>query len=232
MNKHIKRGIRMNLSGLPELVIFDMDGLMFDTERLFRDHLKIAAAGYGYEITNELYAKTLGTSGVVLREIMCGQLGPDYPLEEISAETWVLVNQYIDECGIPVKPGIPELLEWLCTQHIPCCVASSTHSDKVKHHLKAAGLDAYFSHVTGGDMVERSKPDPEIFLTACASMHTAPQDALVLEDSSNGVRAALAGEIPVICIPDLKQPDPDLPDQTVAVLTSASDVITYLGQFV
>lgn len=209
---------------LPKLAIFDMDGLLFDTEALFQRTKAVVMKKYGYEQRPGDYEKTLGTCGDTLNRILHELYGEAYPADTISQETRKLVNQYIDVQGPPVKPGIPTLLAWFQEHHVPCCVASSTRTDIVKKYLAQAELNTYFSFVIGGDQVSHSKPNPEIFLKACAQAQTDPEQALVLEDSQNGVLAAINGNIPVICIPDVGTPEDEVLKKTAAVVSSAADV--------
>ena len=213
----------------PSLFIFDMDGLLFDTERLFMNIRAEVLAEYGYVHRDEDYMKTIGTSGENLRAILRDIYGPDYPEAAISAESRSRQQDYIRKNGPGVKPGIRSLLEWAKKHAIPCCVASSTHANYVNEFLRLAGLDDFFSFVIGGDQVTRSKPDPEIFLLACEKADTPPSKALVLEDSENGVLAAVRGGIPVICIPDLKQPSEEIIQKAAAVVSNAEEVISWLS---
>lgn len=216
---------------LPELMIFDMDGLIFDTERLFMMKKNEILTEYGYPARQEDYVQTIGLSGILLRDKLAELYGPDYPADEISAKTRAAVNTYMEENGPSVKPGVRKLLQWLTERNICCCVASSTRRVYVEKYLRMAGLEAYFSFVIGGEEAERSKPEPDIFLLACDRAGVRPGNALVLEDSENGIRAAAAAGIPVICIPDLKQPSPDLAGKAVAVLSSAEEVVPMLSGF-
>ncbi len=214
----------------PKLVIFDMDGIIFDSERLFMKFLQKNAAEYGYTVTEEQYIQTLGTGGDNLLRRLYSFYGPDYPNDIISPRTRQDLNAYAKIHGLPVKDGIPELLAFLKERSIPCCVASSTHTPYIRSYLKKTGLDGFFSLITGGDMVRNSKPHPEIFLTSCAHFGVAPQDALVLEDSENGLLAAHNGQIPAICIPDLKYPSAEYRDYACLIADSAFDVLTYFSE--
>ncbi|MCC8029980.1 MAG: HAD family phosphatase [Lachnospiraceae bacterium] len=232
-------------SRLPKLAIFDMDGLIFDTERLFMERKNEILRQMGYPAREEDYVKTIGLSGTLLREKLLEIYGPDYPAEEITRRTRASLDDYAEAYGPDVKPGVEELLRWFRDHGVPCCVASSTNRAYVEKFLRLAELDVYFRGyaardlredpcgaalcITGGDEVARSKPEPDIFLTACARMGVRPEDALVLEDSENGVRAACAAHIPVICIPDLKQPSPEIAEKAAAVLPSAREVISLFG---
>lgn len=209
---------------LPQLVIFDMDGLLFDTERLFQQKKAAVMQKYGYQQGEGDYEKTLGTCGQALLDILAELYGPDYPAEKISSETREIVNRQIMSDGPPIKPGIRKLLIWLKERNIPCCVASSTRTDIVCNYVKRGALEPYFSYVIGGDQVSASKPDPEIFLKACERMNILPEHALVLEDSQNGVLAAINGGIPAICIPDMAVPKAYVLEKAAAVVSSADDV--------
>lgn len=251
---------------LPKLAIFDMDGLMFDTERLFMERKHEILKQLGYPAREEDYVKTIGLSGVLLREKLLEIYGPAYPAEEITRRTRAAMDAYVETYGPDVKPGIEDLLQWFRDQGVSCCVASSTVHAYVEKFLCLSRLDGYFRCdrqpvvcdavqqcgnmsalkgeiistdwqkgfgkdalcVIGGDEVTRSKPQPDIFLAACARMGVKPENALVLEDSENGIRAACAAHIPVICIPDLKQPSPEIAEMAVAVLPSAREVPSLL----
>lgn len=199
-------------------VIFDMDGLVFDTERVFMEQLAVAMKERGYVLTQEIYKKTLGTCGNKLKDIMYSEYGADYPFKECGDTAQSRVSMIAETTGLTVKPQIRELLIMLKEKKIPCTIASSTNSVYIAKYLEHAGLSGYFSEITGGEMVKYSKPEPDIFLMACEKLKTAPHEALVLEDSENGVKAAVAARIPVICIPDLKEP-------SKAVLKLASAVV-------
>ncbi len=211
---------------LPDLCIFDMDGLLFDSERLFMKKKELVLREYGYQQKKEDYELTLGTTGETLKNILYQIYGSDYPADEISQKTRELVDQHNTLYGPSLKPGIPELLTYLQQKQIPCCVATSTDSTTAKRYLTQGHILHYFSYVIGGDAVRISKPDPEIFLKACYHYKIKPEHALVFEDSENGILAAHSGHIPVICIPDLKFPDKEKADLTTAVVTSAFDIIS------
>lgn len=213
-----------------KLVIFDMDGLMFDSERLFKDKLSEAMAERGYTLELEVYLSTLGANSDSSRRIMLTRYGEDYPYEEISAAARRAFNEYVMKNGIPIKSGIPELLQYLNGCGIRCAVASSTRSELVKMYLEMSRLDGYFDIVIGGEAVKLSKPAPDIFLKACCEAGVKPSEALVLEDSENGILAAVNGGIPVICIPDMKQHDSGLLAKCVACVKDAYGVMDYIEQ--
>ena len=214
---------------LPKLFIFDMDGLMFDTERLFMNFLIETATEYGYIVTPELYYNTIGCNGVILKKIMLSALGSDYPFEEISQKTKKRITTYALKYGLPEKEGLRPLLNFLKENQIPCCVASSSDSALVNTYLEKNELQSYFSFIIGGNQVTKTKPEPEIFLTCCKYFNIAPEDACVLEDSENGILASTAANIPVICVPDLKLPKYEILNQALFTTSSLKKVLEVLN---
>ncbi len=209
-------------------VIFDMDGLIFDSERVFMNELRDVAGGYGYNITEENYVKTLGLTGDALYTLNKSVYGSGYPHYELSRMARERVDKIALSSGLPVKPGIDPLLSFLYNENIPCSVASSTHLRYVEKYLAAANLRQYFDTVIGGDMVSKSKPEPDIFLAA--AKNTPRGECIVLEDSENGIIAAARAGIPVICIPDMVFPSADIKALTAAVMTTADEVIEYIAK--
>lgn len=210
---------------LPKLAIFDMDGLIFNTERLFMETRAGVLEKYGYKHRDEDYIRTIGTAGETLLSILAELYGDDYPARKISRETRDVMNANLPPCGPEIKPGIVELLQFFKKKEVPCCVASSSHRFSIEDYISRSGLDKYFSFIISGDDVKRSKPEPDIFLAACEHYKTEPFSALVLEDSMNGIQAAWNARIPVICIPDLVSPSAEMARKTAAVVNTADEVI-------
>ena len=210
---------------LPQLMIFDMDGLIFDTERLFMVQKAIVMARYGYAQRESDYISTLGTSGSALNRRLHQIYGPDYPADRISAETRERVAEVVAQDGPPVKPGIPKLLRWLQEHRVPCSVATATPRKHALFYLEQSGLLPYFDFVVAGDQINRAKPDPEIFLACCTRKNVSPETAMVLEDSENGILAAARAGIPVVGSPDLKIPGPAGASRALTLLNRADEVI-------
>lgn len=213
---------------LPSLVIFDMDGLIFDSERLFMSFLQKTMREYGYHLTEAQYIRTLGISKTDCVAIMKDMFGRDYPALEISNRTRAELNAYGSCHPIPEKPGIRSLLAFLQQQDIPCCVASSSPKSTVELYLRQAELSSYFDFVQSGDDLTHSKPNPEIFLKCLEHYQISGWDALVLEDSEAGIRASAAAGIPVICIPDMKEPSPECQALCLLKAPDAFRVCEYL----
>lgn len=206
----------------PKRVIFDMDGLIFDSERAFMENLKHTMEEYGYKLSLEVYLSMLGSNAESCKAAMKKNYGECYPYEEISKKARDRFNSDLKK-NLVIKKGIKELLIYLKKNNIKASVASSTLSVHVKKYLDTAGISEYFDTVIGGDMVTKSKPAPDIFLKALCGIP--PEEGLVLEDSKNGILAAHNGRIPVICIPDMAVHDEDILSLCAAVVKSASDVI-------
>ncbi|MBR3645323.1 MAG: HAD family phosphatase [Lachnospiraceae bacterium] len=220
---------------IPKLAIFDMDGILFNTEELFMHINSKYLKQYGYSPSKENYVKTLGTKGETLTKILKEMYGNDYPEQEISDLSHQSMNQYVEEHGLEIKPGIPDLLKFLKENGTICMVASSTRYETVNRYLEMTGLKQFFSNVIGGDMVVNSKPNPEIFLKAFESHKDymsciSYDEAVIIEDSENGILAGHAAGIPVICIPDLVYPNPDIAKIPIAILHSADDVIKFYSK--
>lgn len=213
----------------PELVIFDMDGLILNTEQLFMDLEDIVMQRYGYRQSRENYIKTIGTGGETLRSILRELYGPEYPEETISRETRQLVDEWIEKNGPPVKDGISCAMKRFTQAGISCAVATSTHTEIASHYMEKAGLMEYLRFVLGGENVARSKPDPEIFLMTARKAGVDPSHCLVLEDSPNGIRAALSAGMDVIAIPDLVPVPEELESRIFCQVTSADQVPSLLG---
>lgn len=189
-----------------KIFLFDMDGLIFDTERVFMEQLAVVMRERGFFLSRETYLDTLGLGGQQVRDYMVNYYGEGYPEREISKETEKRVRIIAETVGITVKPGVRETLAWLKEREIPCAVVSSSSTDTIDFNLKHAGLRSYFCKLFGGELVTQSKPSPECYLLACRELGVEPKDCVVLEDSENGVRAGHGAGCSVICVPDLKWP--------------------------
>jgi len=205
-------------------VIFDMDGLMIDSERVTFRCCRKALQPMGLDMSEDFYKQMLGRSQTEVLGLYQRNYGEDFPYESYITETFVYLKDYYNAHGVPVKKGLTDLLTALKAHDIKCAVASSSPRERVSDTLTRAGVIAFFDAMVCGDEVKRSKPDPEIFLTACTKLSVSPQDALVLEDSENGILCAHRAGIPVICVPDMKVPAKEFADLTDGVLDSLRDV--------
>lgn len=211
-------------------IIFDMDGLMLDTERIARIAWKRAAADWDRTLSDELFAAITGLTAPDANAVLQEAFGPTFPVKEARARRQQYYRAYIAEHGIAIKPGLQQLLAQIETLGLPHAVASSTAREGVIHKLTITDLIDRFETLVGGDEVANGKPAPDIFLTAATWLEVAPRHCMVLEDSEPGIQAAhAAGMLPVM-VPDVKQPSPEVEALAYAVLPSLNEVVPLLKQ--
>ena len=191
-------------------VIFDMDGLMFDTERVFIEAWDYAGEKIGIGKAGYMIYKTLGMSIDASNEIWKEEFGEQYNQEELRKYTRDFFKSYYENSKVPVKPGLYVLLEYLKSANANLAVASSSPRWQVEKNLTNAGIIDCFSAVVCGDMVEKSKPAPDIYLRACEMLHANPRECIALEDSKNGLLSAYRAGCKPIMIPDLWQPNEEI----------------------
>jgi HAD superfamily hydrolase (TIGR01509 family) len=191
-------------------VIFDMDGLMLDTERVAKIAWQRAAEELGYPISDDLYLSILGRDLKDTEAILAGSFGPSFSYPALRGRYLVHFNAYVDENGVSTKPGLDSILEYLDRHGIAKSIATSTGRERATARLERAGILSRFTHIVTGDEVSRGKPAPDIFLKAAHKMNAAPANCFVLEDTEAGVKAAHAAGMTAICIPDLKYPSPGI----------------------
>lgn len=213
---------------MKKAVIFDMDGLMIDSERVtYNEYVKKLAQLGHHDFTEELYRNCLGKNKQGICQVFIDHYGQDFPMDEV----WDDVHVWIDESlrqYVPKKKGLVELLEYLKANNYKTIVATSSGRARVDEILKNADLTKYFDDTICGDEVTHGKPHPEIFLTACQKLDVKSEEALVLEDSEAGILAAYDGRIDVICVPDMKYPEPQFVEKVTKIVDSLDEVIDYL----
>lgn len=201
----------------PFAVVFDMDGVIFDSERAVLAVWRELAEELGLVEIEAVFRSCIGTnkartSGIFLQA---------YPQQDFSAFDRLCRARFQARYGggrLPVKPGARELLAALKARGVPLALASSTDGAVVRRELDEAGLLGFFDAVTGGDEVKRSKPDPEIFLRAAEALDAPPARCFVIEDSFNGVRAAAAAGMRPVMVPDMVPPDGEMEALAEAIL--------------
>lgn len=209
-------------------VIFDMDGLMFDSEPIWLASWEPAFAAHGLELKPGLAASCMGSARDATVKIVTRCYDEKEAARQAVLDHFDLAEQEMLAHGAPAKPGLFELLGWLAEQGIPLAVASSSASSLVEACLGLAGVRELFSVTATGDEGLPSKPNPALFLAAAERLGVAPSEVLVLEDSVNGIRAAAAGGFDVIAVPDMVEPDDETRALCVARLDSLLDVLEHL----
>ena len=209
-------------------VLFDMDGLVLDTETLYTRFWMEAAQDLGYPMT---FQQALGMRSLN-RDLGQAKLteyfGPGISYPQVRSRRIQLMDAHIAEHGVECKIGIRELLDFLKEQGILCAITSSSPMEAIRKHLAAHGLLPYFHKLCSGYDVPKGKPEPDIYLHGAAALNLKPEECLALEDSPTGILAAYrAGCLPVM-VPDLDQPDADTEAILYAKADSLTDVIDLL----
>ncbi|MCQ2471128.1 MAG: HAD family phosphatase [Clostridia bacterium] len=208
-------------------VVFDMDGLLIDSERVTFSMFQKMANEMGKEITEEFYCTLLGICLAESKQILKEKYGGDiFDITDVHNN----MVAFYEENGVPVKVGARELLEMLKKDGIKCAVASSSDKEWVQKMMEYTGLGKYFQYFVCGNEVKKAKPAPEIFLTACEKLGVDPADALVLEDAKSGIEAANNAGIPVICVPDMIYPDEAYAKMTYKIMDSLLQVKSFLEE--
>ncbi|MBP2098662.1 HAD family hydrolase [Enterococcus rivorum] len=209
-----------------EGVIFDMDGLLFDTELIYYRSTQKVADAMGFPYSRALYQKFIGVSDEEVQgnyhEIYKGH-GKE-KVDEFIRLAYEDTYQEFEAGNVPLKEGVVELLTYLEEKNIPRVVASSNVRSTIDLLLKNAEIRHYFDDIISCENVRRAKPDPEIFQVALARLGTSAEKTLILEDSYHGVTAAHTAGIPVIMVPDLLEPTKDMEEKTLNILTSLKEV--------
>ncbi len=219
----------MNRNILYKAVVFDMDGIIFDSERAVMQCWKGVASRHNIPDIEKAILACTGTTMVRTREIMLNLYGADFPYDEYARESSVIFHSRYDGGRLPMKQGVKELLTFLKEHDKKIALASSTRQQVVTDELRDAGIIGYFDRIICGDMVSRSKPAPDIFLKACEELNVSPSDSYAIEDSYNGIRAAHAGGLHPIMVPDLLPADEEMQSLAEIVLPSLTSVMEYLA---
>ena len=213
-----------------KFALFDMDGLMVDSENVAFQSWKNTLQKYGEDITIEEYAGYCGLRYDQIREIFQQRRPWFHRFEEFEKESDVIFLEGID-AGVPLKPGLLELLDCLDEKGIVEIIVSSSSNEHIDRVLKPIGIKHRFAGIIGGKKVKHSKPAPDIFLLACETYGAKPEECIVFEDSIAGVKASVAAGIPVICVPDLTQLPEELEKQCYAVCPTLAEAIPLMDDF-
>ncbi len=209
-------------------VIFDMDGVLFDTERLCMDSWVAVTKEMGLSGMEEIFPKCIGCNAKGSERFVLEAYGESFDYEGFRKRASAWFWDRIEKNGLPVKPGAEEILRSLKEDGWAIGLASSTRQSTVLNHLEHAGLREYFSAVVTGDMVEHGKPNPEIYLLACGALSAKPPQTYAIEDSPNGIRAAHAAGMMPLMVPDILAPDEEMRKLSVEIFEDLFEVSEYL----
>lgn len=215
--------VARSLACKPAAVVFDMDGLLLDTERLHQQAVLATCGRLGFEMTQQLLLSLVGGTRADNAERLVRAFGVTFPLDAYHAECR---SHFAKLCaqGIELRPGAMEMFSFLEEHRIPIAVATSTVGPTATHHLREAGLLARLAALVTRDDVTHGKPHPEPYLKAARHLGAAPADCLALEDSHSGARSALAAGMPTVLVPDLLPATPEIADRCVHVAEDLHEV--------
>lgn len=208
-------------------IIFDMDGLMLDTEKLSMQAWMIAAKEVEIEFNESIFLRMIGRNSRDIKSVLREYIKNEDQSEAFYKCAWINYHQIITDNPIPIKPGLTELLDFLEEHKISKAVATSTKSEMAEKKLKSLGLYNRFSSVVTGDQVKHGKPDPEIYLKAANNLGATPEQCVVLEDSENGIRAANAAGTCAIMIPDLIAPSVEMCKLAYKIFDSINEFLVF-----
>jgi HAD superfamily hydrolase (TIGR01509 family) len=220
--------LRPEIAAQIDAVIFDMDGLIFDTERPIRRAVLEAARAVGFEMPEAFYQTMIGVPGPESDLLVKAHFGAGFPFDAYDRACRSGIARALGE-GVSVKPGAAELLGELHGWNMPLALATSSGRNHAEHHLAAADLRRFFTAVATCNDVSRGKPHPDLFLKAAGDLGVAPGRCLVLEDSQNGVRAAHAAGCLPLMVPDLLEPNDEMRDLCVLIANDLHEVRSLLA---
>lgn len=209
-------------------IIFDMDGLMIDSERVTFECYQEILKGMNLTMDEEFYKTLLGKPLKGIYQRFYDVYGNDFPIEDVIKDVHALMAKRFETEGVPIKTGLKSLLEYLKENNYKTIVATSSNRDRVDTILSQAQITDYFDDSICGDEVTKGKPNPEVFLKSCQKLGVNVDEAIVLEDSEAGIQASYDAGIKVICIPDMKYPEKQYAEKTFKILKDLNGVTEYL----
>lgn len=211
-------------------VIFDMDGTLLDSERIVLKAWQYVIDKYSLPFDLSLPYRSIGLNYASMKTLFLSELGEDYPFDKY----WGYAKQYLQNAkrrtAYPVKAGFDELCTYLKANKIGMYVATSTYQASAAKELEHSGILGYFDGIIGGDEITRGKPDPEIFITAAEKTGFVKSECLIVEDSSNGIRAGIASGIRTVFIKDIVDVPSEITDKVFARCGDLSGVIGIISQ--
>ncbi len=204
-------------------IVFDMDGVMIDSERLVLESWKKVGTRYELDDVASVFPECIGRSVADTHKVFIKKYGESFPYEEFREDTQKAFNELEDEGKLNPKPGVYEILDFFQKKGFKLALASSTRMDKIEEILSKLGLLSPFDFVISGDNVKESKPNPEIYLKACEGIKCNPKYCVAIEDSYHGIHSAHNAGMYSIMIPDLKEANDDMRN-------TASEILNSLGE--
>ena len=209
-------------------VLFDMDGLLYDSEQQYQRAYDDAAVEFGYRIPMDLYRGMVGKDAAQRKLVLQEHYGKDFPFDEIFKRRIALGEEREARDGVPLKPGAEELLRALASRAIPRALATASRRPMTERRLQKSGIFDLFGAIVTLEDVPKMKPAPDPYLRAAELLNVPAAGCVVLEDSDVGARAALAAGMRFIIVPDLQEPAREIACQALAVVPSLHDALALL----
>jgi beta-phosphoglucomutase-like phosphatase (HAD superfamily) len=207
-----------------QAVVLDMDGLMIDTESIYKRAWQNAAAEFGYILDDDFYRTLIGQPNPACEAAVLERFGLNFPLAEFRVRWSELWQADVENSGIPTKTGLAELLSFLDEHRLPSAIATSSDREYATFSLRMAGLEGRFSEIVTGDQVVNGKPAPDIYLESARRLGVLPQRCVAVEDSEAGVMAASDAGMITLMVPDLIAPSAKARSAAFSVLASLLEV--------
>ncbi len=208
-------------------VVFDMDGVLIDTEKLYVRFWRQSAADFGYNMTVEDVFGIRSLARKYANAKLKGRFGEEFPYNQVREHRTELMDAYIAENGVETKKGLFEILGYLRDRGIKIAVATATPRERAVKRLEEIGALPYFDVIVGGDMVQNGKPEPDIYLKAASELGLPPESCAAFEDSPNGIKAAYSAGCRAVMIPDLTSPDEEILPMLSAVYNSLDEAVGF-----
>ena len=215
---------------MTKAIIFDMDGVLFDTERFFMDAWKIAGENHGFNDIYDACIASIGVNKETSKEIFKTTVSKDFPFDQIRDEVSSICHDLIENTGITMKNGVLEILDFCKLNGFKIGLATSTRRQTVLSHLNKAKITDYFDEIVCGDEVKNSKPFPEIYTTACQKLNVNPNEAFSIEDSFNGVKSSTSAGVRCIMVPDILSPTDEIKKLAFTIKNDLFEVIEFLKE--
>jgi len=227
---HPGRSAKGNILSLVTAAIFDLDGVLLDTERLSRAGWQWALSQLGFSLSNEAYEPSIGRTVKDTCELWRMEFGDEVPAEKANILRLQYIDEHLDQFATMIKPGVLPLLAHIDFLRMPMAVATSSDQSLANRKLESAGLFDRFSAIVTGDQVSKGKPSPDIYLEAAVRLSVEPSQCIVFEDADDGVRAAHSAGMTVVVVPDLKQPSELSLSFASVVLSDIGDAVSHINK--
>ncbi len=208
--------------------VFDMDGLMFDTERLVYETWQAMMDEKGYKYSLEIFKNTIGLRADASKAYYLSLFGNNFEYDSFKSRSRIIFMKRVENEGVPLKKGLIELLEFLKVQQFKISLATSTTSQTALKLLKMSGVYDFFDTFVCGDDVKNGKPHPEVFLTAAAKLGLLPENCVAFEDSINGIKSAFAANMKTVMVPDYLPPTEEIKPMIGYLCSDLSQAINYI----